>query len=62
MSQIPIGWWIDRGGSLAFNRYIDDDGIPNRPLYFYQKDIIGLGFDPQQCVHLVNGRKSDEHG
>ena len=40
MSQIPIGWWIDRGGSLAFNRYIDDDGIPNRPLYFYQKDML----------------------
>ena len=44
MSQIPIGCLINRGVQTdpCNNRYITDDadGIPNRPLYFSQKDII----------------------
>jgi len=44
MSQIPIGWLMKKEGFVYpfKNRLMMIDGIPNRPLYFYQKDIIGL--------------------
>ena len=38
-------WLVDywRGfEETPFNRYMMIDGMPNRPLYIYQKDIIDL--------------------
>ena len=39
------------------------DGIPNRPLYFYQKDIIGIvthaGFSQSENLHGSPFRSTD---
>ena len=38
-------WLVDEKEGFVYpfkNRLMMIDGIPNRPLYFYQKDIIGL--------------------
>jgi len=41
LQSFPIGWLINTGVVYPFNnREMMIDGIPNRPLYFYQKDII----------------------
>ena len=38
----PLVGWLIEGFVYPFNnRYLMIDGIPNRPLYFSQKDIIG---------------------
>ena len=37
----PLVGWLIEGFVYPFNnRKIMIDGLPNRPLYFYQKDII----------------------
>ena len=38
----PIGWLVDTGACLAFVSTGNDDGgyTSQRPLYFYQKDIV----------------------
>ena len=43
MSQIPIGWLMNRGACLAQKATGTDDRwyTGHRPLYFYQKDIVG---------------------
>ena len=43
MSQIPIGWlinneWLET--SPFAKGWLMIVGVPNRPLYFYQKDIV----------------------
>ena len=50
MSQIPIGWLINRGvwRNPFNNRSMMIDGIPNRHLYFYQKDVIDEERLPQK--------------
>ena len=30
------------------------NGLPNRPLYFYQKDIIGSGQQIEQCDRSIS--------
>ena len=45
MSQIPSGCLMKKEGCnkpLQQQVNDDDDGIPNRPHYFSQKDIIGV--------------------
>ena len=42
MSFFPLVGWLIEGLVCPFNnRQLMIDGIPNRPLYFSQKDIIG---------------------
>ena len=39
----PLVGWLIKGCVYPFiNREIMIDGIPKRPLYFYQKDIIEI--------------------
>ena len=40
MSQIPVGWLIFiEGFETSPEKEVNDE--PDRPLYFYQKDIYG---------------------
>ena len=40
-SKFPlVGWWIEVWRKPFNNRQMMIDGIPNRPLYFYQKNMI----------------------
>ena len=60
MSQIPNGWLIFIEGCLFYpelQQVIDGrwyTGIPNRSLYFYQKDIIVM-------TYLLSGMKHRVH-
>jgi len=54
MSQIPIGWLINRGvWNYPFNNRHMIDGILNRPLYFYQKDMISHYERTSIAIHEI---------